>query len=205
MGGGGEGDDSADRAGGSRGGQASQGAVILILDQFEDYLLQPAPVGTKECFDDWLATIVNRNDIEANVLLGVREDYLAKVNRLRARIPGLLANALRLDPLSAIQARLAVTGPLDRYNRAAELQNRPEMRVTLAPDDHLNAVLEGTKAKEARVNTKDEYQPAALQIAMERLWMAEAARWERGEPRELRASVLGKDLAASPGSARLFD
>ena len=50
-----------------------------------------------------------------NVLVSLREDSLAKLDRFTGRVPGLFANTLRLDRLDRQAARAAIVGPVDRY------------------------------------------------------------------------------------------
>ena len=51
-----------------------------------------------------------------NVLLSLREDALAKLDRFKASIPGILDNYLRLDRLSREAGRAAVVQPLARWH-----------------------------------------------------------------------------------------
>ena len=50
-----------------------------------------------------------------NVLVSLREDSLAKLDRFTGRIPSLFANTLRLDRLDRAAARAAVLRPVERY------------------------------------------------------------------------------------------
>ena len=40
-------------------------------------------------FDRTLAILVNRKELQAHVLIGIREDYLAKLDRLRPRFTAI--------------------------------------------------------------------------------------------------------------------
>ncbi len=53
--------------------------------------------------------------LRINVLVSLREDSLAKLDRFTGRIPGLFANTLRLDRLDRQAATAAIVGPIDRY------------------------------------------------------------------------------------------
>jgi hypothetical protein len=72
-----------------------RGQLHILLDQFEEYLLYH-PDDAPTAFDGELAAAINRRDIGARFLIGLREDGLAKLDRFRKRIPNLLGNALRL-------------------------------------------------------------------------------------------------------------
>ena len=60
--------------------------------------------------------------LRVNVLISLREDSLAKLDRFTGRISGLFANTLRLDRLDRPAARAAIVRPLERY---AELVGEP--------------------------------------------------------------------------------
>src|SRR5688572_21555753 len=48
---------------------------------------------------------------DVKVVIAIREDYLPELHSMRVAIPSIMRNALRLDPLSRDQARLAIEGP----------------------------------------------------------------------------------------------
>jgi hypothetical protein len=101
-----------------------RGQLHILLDQFEEYLLYHPDTSTT-AFDGDLAAAINRRDIGARFLIGLREDGLAKLDRFRKRIPNLLGNTLRLRRLSIAAAREAIEGPLRVYNE----------RLTVSPAD----------------------------------------------------------------------
>jgi hypothetical protein len=89
---------------------------FLVLDQFEEFLLYH-PAGNAETFDSLLARIVNRRDLAANVLIGIREDALSRFDqRFSIRIADLLANTLPLEHLNNEAARRAMVEPLRVFN-----------------------------------------------------------------------------------------
>ena len=55
------------------------------------------------------------SQLRVNVLISLREDSLAKLDRFTGRIPGLFANTLRLDRLDREAARAAVVRPVERF------------------------------------------------------------------------------------------
>lgn len=102
------------------------GSIFFILDQFEEYFLYH-PVAAngssrKENFDATLARAINREDIDANFLLSMRDDGLSKLDRFQGRIPNLLNNLLRLEHLDLESAESAVRSPLAEYNKRARAQ-----------------------------------------------------------------------------------
>ncbi len=83
---------------------------VVMLDQFEDYLdLKPEIAGR---FDDELARAIRLPDVRATFLLGIREDRLADLDRLKAKVPKLFGSTVRLGLLDEKAAREAITGPL---------------------------------------------------------------------------------------------
>src|SRR5213078_5377293 len=99
--------DAADRAGGD---------LYLILDQFEECFLYHKGGGE---FAQQLARVLRRGGLRVNVLIGMREDALARLDALKASIPNLLANRLRLERLDRAAAEAAILGPVRRYNSLA--------------------------------------------------------------------------------------
>ena len=93
--------------------QAVGGDVYIILDQFEEYFLYHE---RDEEFADELAAAIREPGLRANLLLGLREDALAKLDAFKGRIPNLFANYLRLDHLDRQGGRAAILGPIERYN-----------------------------------------------------------------------------------------
>ena len=91
--------------------------LYLLCDGLEEWALYQD--GAKaEAFASELGRIVETPGLRVNVLLGVREDALAKLDRLEAYIPDLFSNGLRLDHLTAAGARDAIEQPLLRHNQA---------------------------------------------------------------------------------------
>src|SRR3954447_24577199 len=109
--------DAADRAGGD---------LYLILDQFEELFLYHKGGGE---FAQQLARVLRRGGLRVNVLIGMREDALARLDALKASIPNLLANRLRLERLDRTAGTAAIVGPLARYNELVA----PDERVEIEP------------------------------------------------------------------------
>ncbi len=57
--------------------------------------------------------------LRVDVLLSIREDALAKLDRFKALIPNILGNYLRLDRLDRRAGERAIVGPLERCRRSA--------------------------------------------------------------------------------------
>ncbi len=94
------------------------GSLLIILDQFEEYFLYHAHEDGAGSFAVELPRAVNRPDLRVNVLIALREDALAGLDRFKGRIPTLFDNYLRVDHLDQAAARAAVEQPLAYVNRA---------------------------------------------------------------------------------------
>lgn len=88
--------------------------VYLVLDQAEEYFLYHADDGGPGSFAEALPAVLAA-PLRINVLVSLREDSLAKLDRFTGRIPGLFANTLRLDRLDRQAARAAIILPVERF------------------------------------------------------------------------------------------
>jgi hypothetical protein len=96
------------------------GALLLVLDQFEEYFRhQPDDGGGAEPagFVAELARILDDPELAVHVLISIREDAWAKLDRLEGRVPSLFADSLRVDHLDPAAAREAIEGPVGAWNR----------------------------------------------------------------------------------------
>lgn len=164
--------------------QAFDVTLLIILDQFEEYFLYHPETEKDNAFDAEFAQTVNREDIDINVLVAMREDSLSKLDRFRARIPNILSNALRLRHLDAASARDAMRKPLDVY----AAQHPTEQAVSIE-DGLVEELIEeiqvekliigqgGRGVIEKSETTKADVRIEApfLQLALTRLWNEERA------------------------------
>jgi WD40 repeat protein len=164
-------------------------SLLLILDQFEDYFLYHPDRDADRGLADELERIVTTTDLRANVLLSLREDALAKLDRFKGRIPHLYENYLRLQHLSADAARDAILDPVAEHNRRL-----PQGAEPIEVEEGLvEAVLGAMELRAGRaVIDRREVAPRAqdpvegdrvetsfLQLVMSRLWDAEMAAGSR--------------------------
>jgi WD40 repeat protein len=175
-------DEAAARAGGD---------VYLILDQFEEYFLyhQEEDVLSAE-----LAEVVERRGLSANILIGIREDSLGRLDTFRKPISNLLANRLRLDRLDRTAAREAIEGPIARYNELVDPDQRVEVEPALVQavlDQVASGRVDPGAASGRGVvegDPSDSVEAPYLQLVLTRLWEVEA---ERGS-RRLRLETLNE-------------
>jgi len=162
--------------------------VYLVLDQAEEYFTYH-PDG--DGFDRALADLVD-GPLRVNVLLSLREDTLATLDRLKGSIPNLFGNVLRLDRLDRDSGRAAIVKPLDRWEElegeavaiedelvAAVLDGVGTGRIELGPGG-LGA--HGTNGRAPGIEAP------YLQLVMQRLWDVERSR----DSLTLRAATLAE-------------
>lgn len=163
-----------------------RGPIFFIFDQFEEFFLYHAAAQGTDSFDAELARAVNRQDVDANFLLSLREDSLSRLDRFRGRIPKLLNNMLRLKHLDNEAGRAAVRMPLEKYNAmfadaARHMEVEDELVETLLEEIKAGRVTIG--AGGGQVNTQGAEREAEderietpfLQMVLMRLWNEERA------------------------------
>ena len=152
--------------------------VYLVLDQAEEYFLYHADDSGPGSFAEALPTVL-ATPLRVNVLVSLREDSLAKLDRFTGRIPGLFANTLRLDRLDRQAAQAAIERPIERF---AELTG---VAVTVEPAlvervlgevgaGQIEPALGGLGAVEG-VDGGARIEAPYLQLVMQRLWDEERA------------------------------
>ena len=90
--------------------------LFIILDQFEEYLVQLRHQKTDHAFLDEFEKAVNSSEVRVNFLISIREDSLANLDRL-VNIPNLFRNRLAIKHLNEQSAREAIQKPIFEYNR----------------------------------------------------------------------------------------
>jgi WD40 repeat protein len=152
--------------------------VYLVLDQTEEYFLYHADDGGPGSFAEVLPGVLSA-PLRINVLVSLREDSLAKLDRFTGRVPGLFANTLRLDRLDRQAARAAIVGPIDRYAEltGAEVRIEPELIERVLDEvgaGQIEPALGGLGVVEGTENGARIEAPY-LQLVMQRLWEEEHA------------------------------
>lgn len=168
--------------------KATGATLLIVLDQFEEYLLYHA---AEDVVGAGLARALGRRDLNVRFLVSIREDALAKLDRYEGRIPNLFENFIRVEHLDKKAGDAAIRGPIDRYNggldpgeQRIEIENELVKRV-LAQVERVEPGISGAGSRSgdgARVET------AFLQLVIERLWKEE--REERSNT--LRASTFDR-------------
>jgi WD40 repeat protein len=156
-------------------------AVYLVLDQFEEYFLYHPDDRGEGGLTSELGRILSTRDLPVNVLLSIREDALAALDRFKGRVPRLYDNYLRLAHLGRHAAQTAIEGPLDHYNQVvppdSAMAVEPELTVTLLDQvrtGHLVVAPEGV-ASGGAADGREDIEAPYLQLVLTRLWEAERA------------------------------
>ena len=155
--------------------------LLLVLDQAEEYFLYHAE---EAGLAEELPELVTRPGLRVRVLLSLRDDALAKLDRFKGRIPNLFGTTCASITSTVARRRAAIEGPVERYNELA-----PESQVELEPE-LVDAVLAETVAGKVELGEAggglgaetDEGRVEApyLQLVMERVWEEERARARTG-------------------------
>jgi WD40 repeat protein len=161
-----------------------RGALLIVLDQFEEYFLYHKRQVVEGKFAYELAEAINRGGLRANFLISIREDALAQLDAFEGHVPSLLSNMLRLERLDHDRGRETIVGPIDRFN---DLHAKVEPLVSIEPE-LIESVLEAVVAGAIKLETAgrgrvgdneaaDEgaraIETAYLQLVMKRLWEVE--------------------------------
>ena len=150
-------EDAIDRA-----SQALDATLLLLLDQFEDYVLYRERERSLVLADQ-LARCVNRRDMRANILIAIRDDAYAALGDLFAgRITNVYGNYLRIEPLGRDEAREAIVQPVREWN-----SRHPDHPVQVEPE-LIEVILD-----EARTPDRDgggRISTTLMQLIMSAVW-----------------------------------
>lgn len=164
------------------------GTLLIILDQFEEYFLYHAHNTAAGSFAYEFPRIVNDEQLQANYLIGIREDGLAKLDFFKHSIPNLLDNRLEIKHLDESAARDAICKPLARFSKSQEAGGQtfsiePELVESVLAGVRLGRVAapqggrgvvepaaSGAIAGQARIETP------YLQLVLNTLWREERVR-----------------------------
>ncbi|HEY6968829.1 MAG TPA: hypothetical protein VJA94_06485 [Candidatus Angelobacter sp.] len=155
-------------------------ALLILLDQFEEYFLYHPENNDRSNFDGEFASAVNQTQAELGFMIAMRDDWLSRLDRFQRRIPNLLGNTYRLDHLTSAAAEDAIRKPLDVYNQA-QSNGGP----VLVEDQLVQEILGQVRAGEVNLSDSqgtgqakvmengDRIETAFLQLVMTRLWTEE--------------------------------
>ncbi|HSL63659.1 MAG TPA: hypothetical protein VK874_03295, partial [Gaiellaceae bacterium] len=164
------------------------GDLHLVLDQLEEEFLYHADEDGAGSFATEFPPLVTERGLRVHVLIGIREDSLGRLDAFRAAVPGVLSNYLRLERLDRDAARLAILGPIARWNelRPDEMSAQPEL-VEAVLDEVAAGRIEPGAAGIGGVTPSalvERIEAPYLQLVLERLWETERAEGSRVLRRE---------------------
>ncbi|HEY6422603.1 MAG TPA: WD40 repeat domain-containing protein [Pseudonocardiaceae bacterium] len=156
-------------------------AIYLVLDQFEEYFRYHPDDRGEDGLAGALGGILSTRDLQVNVLLSIREDALAELDRFKGRVPRLYDNHLRLAHLGRNAAREAITGPVDHYNQVvppgSAMAVEPDLTEALLDQVRIGhlIVAPGGEASGGAADGRDDIETPFLQLVLTKLWDAERA------------------------------
>jgi WD40 repeat protein len=162
--------------------------IYMILDQAEEYFVYH---GANESFARALAETLER-PLRANVLLVVRADALAELDRFRKHLPDVFANVVQLGRLDRAAGRAAIVRPVARF---AELTGEPVEVEPALVERVLDEVTAGRighgfggEGVLVGAATPGAIETPYLQLVMQRVWDAERDQ----DSRMLRCATLDR-------------
>jgi hypothetical protein len=90
--------------------------AVLILDQFEIFLIQHV---RNLRFQQILGDLI-RSEPSVHVLISLREEFLARLNSFRVHVPSIYNSNYRLERLQGKAARVAITKPAEKWGKTVE-------------------------------------------------------------------------------------
>ena len=143
-------------------------------------------------FDNELAAAIARRDVQANFLISIREDSLAKLDRFDHLLPNLLANLIRVEPLAFEDARNVIESAVNRWSsdHGEKIAIQDGLIENVLRDVQTDRVFIGesgrgvTEAEEE--SGSGSIEAPYLQLVMTRLWEEE----RRGKSSTLRIATL---------------
>ncbi len=138
--------------------------LVIFLDQFEEFFVRLGKA-TRTAFAEELAACLE-SDLDLRFVLSLRDDYLARLHSLSARLPDdPLMNRFCLENLSVEKARLAITQPAQVFKLGYE-------------DELLENLLDNLEKEEG-------VEPPQLQIVCHKLYenLVGSGQWVEGSGR----------------------
>ena len=171
-----------------RGWRGSVRRFLVILDQFEDYFLyHPRAEGE---FAEALVELMTSPDLPVNVLVSLREDAHARLDRFADDVPELFSHQIRLEHLGRAGAEEAIRGPVEEHNRRHDEHVEVEGALVTALLDGAGGLRVAGTVSAASAGGDERrgegIEASYLQLVLTRLWQEEV----RHPPTRLRAATL---------------
>ena len=146
--------------------------IVLVLDQFEEFFRYHGDPSGHPLIQE-IARIAGRRDLDAHILLSMRDDSIALLESLRFRMPDVLGNTVELPRLTIVEARDAITKPLTVFLGEGP-RGVPEPALI---EEILHQVRAGTSAGALPPPDTEAHPVEApmLQLTLQRLWEEDKA------------------------------
>jgi hypothetical protein len=178
-------------------------SLLVVLDQFDEYFTYHPTAGAGA--DEELGSalqIITDEDINARLLISIRDDTLSYLDRFTPYVPRLLENSIRLDHLNAVGARNAIALPPAKRRELGVTfgpgRVDPELVERLLEDPFLRT--DSTRGDDGIAEPR--YDAANLQRVLMHLWeddrqerggrFLSTLRSSRGQPDTLSAATFAK-------------
>jgi hypothetical protein len=163
------------------------GALLLVLDQFEEYFTYHSDEGGGEPtgFAAELALILDDPELRVHVLISIRDDAWARLDRFDGQVPDFFANRLRVDHLEPAAAREAIEGPVGAWNRTLPPGEEPYyvegalVQALLAAPAGAGFASAASGEADAAGRGDGRVEAPFLQVVLEPLWRATVATGSR--------------------------
>src|SRR6516164_609344 len=114
---------------------AAGAALLVMLDQFEEYFLYRPREAHEARFAGELAACINQTDLHVNFLISIREDAYSGLGDLfQGRIRNVYSNYLHLEHLTTESAREAIEKPITTFNELHPAQAPVDIEPGLADE-----------------------------------------------------------------------
>jgi WD40 repeat protein len=152
-----------------------EGELLLLLDNFDEYLLlQPHYNADPGSFDIEFPRVVSTRGLAVNCLIAVRDDVLSGLDRYRSAIPTLYDNLIRLEPLTRRQAREAIQNPVYvTYNQRYQdnkIGIEAELVQAVLSAVSVDRFSDGANSSGSRGPSDERFDTGGLQLAMKAVW-----------------------------------
>lgn len=165
--------------------EQTQSDILLVLDQFEEHFQYSPTSWSPTSFDTQLVQIINHSILRVNILISLREDTLAYLDRYEGRIPFLLDNRLSINHLTRSTGHEAINGPIEQFNRDEQAEYSIDNSLVEAVLDqvgsgevtlqHRGVGIPTDNQDIEKTKNNDHIEAPYLQLVLTRLWDQEQA------------------------------
>jgi hypothetical protein len=156
-----------------------RGTLILVLDQFEEYFQYFSSYRDSsgpQAFENRLISVLNSRDVPIHVVVSIREDALAWLDRFKGRVPNLFENYLRIQHLSPQGAHDVIMRPLQVYREQYPEACGPSTAEPGLADTIIAQILESEGISDGDQYDRGRLPAPFLQMVMSRLWQLSSDR-----------------------------